>query len=394
MANQQCSVVVERMRDFSNRGNVVLKNRNVAMRFMEMKRRSALVEKIANIEAGNPHMFVSKCHEVLKIIAKTATAVLELKLPTTIPDTGYLVTEKKEFETDISAHDAMSVVTIQQDRYFVLYWTYIMDNAWYTNEELDVQLKKLKTLMNLIYGRKIFNDAFIPEVISDDDSTINGLSVIIDGDVYSYSLSCNSNIELFMLVTAYANMINKPERHSFSDHCLCMVCQTSNLPNNPFDIESCLATLEKADKAADAADEADAVEADAVEAADADAPCSAKYVFVDSGYVDRIVNRLKTRKVLKGAKAILVRDYTKTLINMGADVELTRHIENKQHVSGVLFEMEVSFEKVEHTKLNSKFRKAFEKMDFCCIYDSEKTELDTSLNGRGILMITLYSESG
>lgn len=179
------------------------------------------------------NIFYVRPIETLKLYQQMADIVIETKKPTVYPEDAV---NRRIIEEDNYLDAVQYIEKLNQlspnDKQIFTWWTLAANSWYYDDEPIESQFKILRTTFNMMYDINM-DDAFpfLYELgLSPQQTDGHGPMCI------SYTIEANRDhrpdegagiseyLNEFMLVSACANMIGKPEQHVFSTRCKCWVC--------------------------------------------------------------------------------------------------------------------------------------------------------------------------
>ena len=210
---------------------------------------------------GYYNIFYQLPVKTLELFQEVSNAVVSLNKPTVYPEksVGRLITIEQEHAVD----NIVQKIRISQRDKNIFKWWFIASSDWWASEKqsFETNLQVLKTLLCLVYDIKldgIFQNKYIRSKYSPQELAMRGhpgrssgveSNILQEDDddeigkiVYNDDArSLPGNMANFMLVSALADMIGKPERHVFSIDCKCWVCIMSSkqltMIHSPLDLQ-------------------------------------------------------------------------------------------------------------------------------------------------------------
>lgn len=177
------------------------------------------------------NIFYTNPRETLQIFQQVADIVVETKKPTVYPDEAVGRSSSEHVVETLHATEKLNLS--HDDTLLVSWWITAADDWLHSDEPTEDQFKILRTMLSMIYDISIDN-AFpfkyqlgAPPQDLFDHGTMSVQYVINDDIVPDEGYGIYGSLSTFMLVSACANMIGKPEQHIFSTTCNCWVCLMS-----------------------------------------------------------------------------------------------------------------------------------------------------------------------
>lgn len=185
-------------------------------------------------------IFCSAIVDTMRIISFVATKVIDLKLPTKLKSCYY-----HTFVGGMDPHFPQETITTmthstdqleRDDDIFLYCWRNAAKYWNWAYEKKEKQLKLLKGSLGEIYGVKlsgscefkydIVDDYIIKTVVGEDCEDCGNCEDCEDHNLTTCTELFDNKqaASLFMLVSAYANMAEKEDRHEYSQSCRCIIC--------------------------------------------------------------------------------------------------------------------------------------------------------------------------